>query len=167
MEVITEVTGEARSFPMCVYRREGTRYYVTNLKYLNRDAVNIIARIIRHIAEHGEEESVKYRIPQSMSRQDLKIINDIICGLNYGTGKSRGRGYLYTDTFLVRDCTLAVYNDGSRIVVYELIPQHARVIHRLAKESDTLRLEDIIVEIVKEETVRLGIAEGEDWYEQA
>ena len=63
MEIVTEITGEARSFPMCVYKREGVRYYMTNLEYLNRDAVSIVTKIIKHIAEHSDTEAVRYRIP--------------------------------------------------------------------------------------------------------
>ena len=164
MEIVTEITGEARSFPMCVYRREGVRYYMTNLEYLNRDAVSIVTKIIKHIAEHSDTEAVRYRIPAGMSRHELKIINDILCGMTYGVGK-RGRGYLYTDTFLIKGCTEAVYNDGSRVMVYELIPQHVRVIQRMAGEVDTLRMEDIIVEIVKKEVIRLRLLEGESYAE--
>ena len=162
MEVTIGVNAkEAGRLPMHTYKREGIQYYMTDLRYLNHDAIRVIINIIKHLAEHGPRESVKYRIPSDMSREKLRIINEILCGLTYRVVKRGQNGYSYTDTLLINACTEAVYNDGSRVMVYELIPHHAQVIYKMGQNVSNIRITDLIVEIAKEEEVRMNLVEEE------
>lgn len=112
--------------PMCKMKIGEWKVKVTDLRYLNKTAVNVIEASISYIIATWDAREVKFAIPIDVGNAEIDIVRTICTSLMFSAKK---RGVEMDGHFLICGAKTVLYEGGGGILTLELIRDHARAIY--------------------------------------
>lgn len=123
------------SLPEIKFKIKNKYYTVTDIRYLNQQAVDIIDKLIQSAAKSDEKDYVAFNT-NGVNADDIQIIVDIVMGLNIHVSTvGRGGGWA-SMTFLVSECRRA----GDILLFRYGIDRH-KYIHEYFKKTKKKSIE--------------------------
>lgn len=134
--------------PMFHFKVDKVNYSVTDLRMLNEAALNALGEIISVVKSNPCVQEVSLNFDIHTSNSTLKIISDILLGMEYKAEKKGRGGFLRLGNFLVSGIQTEITKECKTMKV-ELISDHVTAIHEYLQSHDQLNLCELIVELAK------------------
>ena len=105
--------------PMIKFEKNHVEYEITDIRPLNKDAVNVIERIFTLMYVDPSLDEFSFEISDDMSDQEVELIIDIIMSLTYKINK-RGKNGFSFDGALLPCGTYRTERNGEKILTLVL-----------------------------------------------
>ena len=132
--------------PKITFSYDKVRYSVTDLRFLNTNAIYAIVYIIEQIRNNGDIKEVTCKYPQDMSDEELEVISTVAMGITYNATKTGKKGFSMNGTFLVEG-----YEKRGKTLTFHLFSDHVKVIYEYLQNAKESRIYDLIIELVNKE----------------
>lgn len=131
--------------PMVEFKKDGTKYKVTDTRLLNETGVEAIKRCILHMLNGGADVCA-VELGKTIDDEYLNMIIDIVMGFRWESSKG-GKNRFYTSGLLCLH-TENLEKDGKRYIEFHLDPDFVEVCHEY-KGNEEISLFDLIVAVEK------------------
>lgn len=134
--------------PMLTFKKNKTTYKITDIRYLNENAINALQVILNAIAQDSEEiEEVNFKIQKGTKEETVDLITDILMAINLEVKTVGKNSCSCSGALLIIGSTITKEDDGDDIISYRLIKPSAKIIHDCIKENGCMSWFDIAVAV--------------------
>ena len=136
--------------PMIKFKKDHVEYEVTNIRYLNNNAINVFQAIISSIKANPECAEWTFAIPEEYDDDYVHIIMDIIMGLTVNARKRGKNGFTVSSKLL--ECSAHVHKDdgNNRLLTFKANPNRVKTICECIDEENGVSMCNIAVSVINE-----------------
>ena len=134
--------------PMVEFKIGKTKYGITDLRYLNSNARDIIAACVLSAIE-GETDHCTFNISEGLLEDgELKVLCDILLGIKFKFYKGGRNGFCGTGAFLIGEVSYTI-EDGKIELRCELFKEHAEKLQRSFSGAEKVNFFDAVMAIAE------------------
>ena len=145
--------------PKLKFEKDRTEYSVTDIRYLNESAISAFFAILDEVANNRGIANVTFDI-SDIGECDIRIISDILMGIEYEARKKGRNGFWVKGSFLVIGYHKTTEEDGRELITYDLSRCTTKIIYDYAQnvrkeqpdnKVTTFKIDELVVAFAKDE----------------
>lgn len=118
----------APELPMITFKKDKIEYSIVDMRYLNKNAVSVFVRVVNNIIEDETTNEVAIELHKDIPQAEIRIIVDILLGLQWTMKKKGKNGFYAGGSFLI----LGIEQYDYKLIV-ECNKDHAKYIRNYYK----------------------------------
>ena len=115
------------TFPELEFQKDGVKYTVTDIRYLDKNGVNCFLKILNNVIENGEIQKQEFEFPSDIDENVLQVIIDIV--MQIGVTAENEDGDYVSGAALVAE----VQRNNTK-VVFRLLSDHAKILSDIGRK---------------------------------
>ena len=142
--------------PEIQFVKDRVAYSFTDIRYLKESAVCVFFNILEEVISDGDVTEVTFDV-SNIDEYEVRIISDILMGIEYEARKKGRNGFWIKGSFLVIGYHETTEDDGRKTITYDLSSITPKIIHDYARnlknvqpsDAINIRLDEIVVSIAE------------------
>lgn len=136
--------------PTREFEKNKIEYSIPDLRLLNETAIKVFYDILQYVILTPDVDEITFQIKKNTDDKLIRIIMDILLGIQYSYKKKGRNGYSGSSPFLAT-CIYRIDN----MLKIDIVKDHARIIyeyaHPKAEKGETINFEELIIELVEKD----------------
>lgn len=139
--------------PTIELKKDKVKYKITDLRYLNEQAVECVQTLINIIINSDDWGEVGF-VATDMEKDRIHLIADIMQSIRYEYEKGGKNGYSGSAGFLVMGEKIEGNGKETKVTLH-LNEEQAEIIHEYAQDKEELNFYELVIAVAEEEHRRL------------